>query len=753
MRRRTLLLVLVLLAAGCTRAFYRRAADRETYRTLGQHMDETRWPVANIDIDAPPSSRLFDPFDPNRPPMPPDDPAAYTFMERPNGMKGSKHYHRFGDAPFIESPDWLANLPLDRDGKLPLTPERAVELGLLNSREYQTALENLYLTALTLTLDRFEFACHWIGTNDTIFQQFGSSATELNTLTTSSELGFSRNLAAGGQLIADITNSFLFTFSGIDKTVATSTIPVTFMQPLLRGAGRWVRLDVLTQSERNVLYAVRNFAHFRKQFYVNLTTQANPGYLGLLFQVQNIRNLQANLESQDQNVRLNEALFVAGTVSTVQVDQAFTSYLQGKLSLLQAQTALGTSLDTYKRTLGLPPQLPVVLDDALLAPFQLNAPELEKLQGEVDRFFASFREREQPPELTELRQGFRALRAFYDRAVVLVDQVEKEFGEWKVGEERDESQRKREQATHENLAAQFPDLRMEMADLARSLARNAGELTEPTRRQGWEALQDRSRQLIAALAQIYVIEAQIRVYLIRLRPVPYTLDEATAYARDNRYDLMNQRARVVDAWREITVAAHALRAGLNVTLTANVVTQPFADNPVDFRSTASSYTAGVQFDGPLNRQAERNVYRRSQIAYQQARRDFMALEDQIEQAIRDDMRGLELQRANFGIARLSLISAARQLEAANDKLLLIPDAANTTATQDVLTALTAVLQAKQVLISSWIAYETDRIQLLLDMEALQLDSRGMPIDESDDTPLHAPTPLPAGEQPQPPAGP
>ena len=27
-------------------------------------------------------------------------------MERPNGMKGSKHYHRYGDAPFIEAPDW-----------------------------------------------------------------------------------------------------------------------------------------------------------------------------------------------------------------------------------------------------------------------------------------------------------------------------------------------------------------------------------------------------------------------------------------------------------------------------------------------------------------------------------------------------------------------------------------------------------------------------------------------------------------------
>src|SRR5207302_3814355 len=190
---------------------YRRSADRETYQAIGQHTNEAEWPLSSVSIEPPPASRLFDPFDADRPPMPPDDPAAYRFMERPNGMKGSRHFHDDGDAPFIEAPDWRAHLPVEADGKLRLTPERAVELGLLHSREYQTALETLYLSALGLTLNRFEFACHWIGTNSTVFTQFGSSATEMNTLSTSSELGFTRNFAAGGQLVADFANSFVFT--------------------------------------------------------------------------------------------------------------------------------------------------------------------------------------------------------------------------------------------------------------------------------------------------------------------------------------------------------------------------------------------------------------------------------------------------------------------------------------------------------------------------------------------------------------
>src|SRR5262249_25780696 len=147
--------------------------------------------------------------------------------------------------------------------------DKAVEVGILNSREYQQALENLYTVALTLTLDRFEFDLHWFGTNNTVFSQFGSSDTELNTLTTTSNLGFTKNFAAGGQLLVDFANSFVFTFSGIDHTTASSNIGATFFQPLLRNFGRRVRLETLTQGERNLLYAVRSFARFRKQFYVN----------------------------------------------------------------------------------------------------------------------------------------------------------------------------------------------------------------------------------------------------------------------------------------------------------------------------------------------------------------------------------------------------------------------------------------------------------------------------------------------------
>jgi outer membrane protein TolC len=735
MRRATLLLAgVLLLTTGCSRSFYRRSADRETYQAVAQHSDEARWPIASPYITPPPQSRLYDPFDPDHPPLPPDDPAAAYFMAWPNGIRGSRHFHDNGDAPFIEDPDWLAGLPLNPDGKLELTPERAVELGLLNSRAYHLQLDNLYLTALGLTLNRFEFDCHWFLTNNTLWTNFGSSATEVDTLNTASTFGFTRNLYAGGQLMAEVANSFLFTFSGVNKTVATTDVTATLTQPLLRGAGRWFRLEPLTEAERTVLYTVRDFARFRKQFYVALTTAQANGYLALLLQVQNVRDLESDLKSQEQNLRMHEALFKAESVSTIQVDQALQSYLQSKLALLQAQTTLENSLDTYKLALGLPPSLPITLDDSQLKPFQLQAPELEQVQAQVENFFAGFREREQPPTLQELRDGFATLGQFRQGAEALVDRVAAEVKQWQghVGKGSDDVQLSaRERETYESLARQLPDMRRELADLGRDIAADAGALNEAGRKKGWDAIQNRSRQLIALLAQLYVLETQVRVYLIRLKPIPFTLPEASAYARENRLDLMNQRGRVIDAWRQVGVTANLLRSGLTVTGSVNLATQPFADAPVDLRSSASTYTAGVQFDGPLNRQAERNAYRASQIAYQEARWGFMALGDGIEAQIRQDIRTLEQERTNFGIARLALITAARQVEASRDRLLLVERAGDTTTTIDILNALNALLQAKTRLIGSWINYETTRVQLLLDTDALQLTPRGLPADEPD----------------------
>ena len=190
----------IALAASCTPRHYRRQADRESYCAIEERLDDARWAVPSVSIKPHPQSRLADPFPPDCPPIPPDDPAAHRYMLCADGMEGYQGWNDNGAAPNTESPRWRDGLVLSEDGVLDLTPDRAIELGLMHSREYQNELEDLYLNALALTVERFEFDLQWFGGNDTTYRHAGTGSfpTESNTLTTASDLGFSRNFTRGG---------------------------------------------------------------------------------------------------------------------------------------------------------------------------------------------------------------------------------------------------------------------------------------------------------------------------------------------------------------------------------------------------------------------------------------------------------------------------------------------------------------------------------------------------------------------------
>lgn len=734
--RRATLLVLAVLLCGCGRAYYRRSADRDTYTATEQHELDRRWQLPRISIDPATTSRLYDPTNPDYPPFPPDDPAAYLYMEHPDGQKGSKHWHDHGDSPWIEDPRWKQFLELDNDGNLALTSDRAVELGLLNSRNYQTQLENLYLTSLHLTLERFEFDVHWFARNSTFYEHSGASSipTESNTLTNTTDLGFTKAFAAGGQLLTDLANTYVFEYTGPDTYTVSSNFLVQFTQPLLRQFGRMVRLESLTQSERDVLYGVRDFAHFRRRFSVDLTMQS--GYLGLLLGLQRIRDDEANLLSQEQNVRLTEALYANGTVTVVQVDQAFQSYQSSRSRLISERAAFQDNVDAFLITLGLPPTYKVKLDDSMLDPFQLSDAALSKLQNDVEALQTEFRRLEQAPPLVQLRSGVERLAGYSKAMIPFLDQVQDELQHWvdRPLDDLSDAEKQRSRRAQDFLKLQLTAARKDQDDLAAAVAGLRGALQDNTRADDWAKLKKLIAQEVDYSAALFVAQNQVRAQLIGLQPVKLSEEDAIAYALDERLDLMNQRARVVDAWRKITVAANALKSDLNVVVEANLGTKADATRPFDFNALNSRYRVGLQFDGPLNREAERNAYRASLINYQQARRAFMELEDRIKQQIRTDLRSLETARLNFEIARQTLVSASRQVEAAREQLKVDPRIAETTGTINVINALDALLNAKTALISSWVNYQTLRAQLLLDLEALQLDDRGL---FRDDRPINA----------------
>src|SRR5690606_29084147 len=76
---------------------------------------------------------------------------------RVDGKNGYPWWHANGDTPAVENPDWMQYLPLNEDGVLVLDADGAVEMARLQSRGYQQQLEELYLSALDVTFERFRF--------------------------------------------------------------------------------------------------------------------------------------------------------------------------------------------------------------------------------------------------------------------------------------------------------------------------------------------------------------------------------------------------------------------------------------------------------------------------------------------------------------------------------------------------------------------------------------------------------------------
>ncbi|WP_372894466.1 TolC family protein [Stieleria sp.] len=699
-------------------------ADCEVAHILSQKSSLTPGYSLGQEVAPPVESRNHDSSPPDCPPMPPDDPAAHRYMHCAGGVAGFRHWHADGDAPSIESDVWLAFVSTNDTGEIELSADRAFELGLVHSRSFQSELENVYLSALALTLERFEFDVQWFGGSATEYRRDGgvTPAGKRDEVALHSVLGFTRSFAAGGELLVNFANTFVWEFTGGKNTFAVSNLTVDLIQPLLRGAFRDIRLENLTQAERNVLYAIRNFARYRKQFYFDIVS-GDQGYLELLLTLQAIRNLEENLEALQQNLLAHEALAEAGIVTPLQVDQVFQSYQAGRLALIRARNDLENSLDAYKIRLGIPPEFPVVLDDVPLNRFELTSPEVQKLESEINQLLDEVRSAGAELDAADRKLSYQRLAEQIAEMFEQLSVVAEELHRW---EQRDPRQADEPEIGTRSIRDQrlmrdrIAELQREThrlqlkVDLAMANAESEDSATiEPFVRLASNLVSD-----------LYVIQTQVRTYLVELNTVEVSQIDAIRLALDRRLDVMNRQAMVVDSWRKVRVARDALQADLDFFVAADIGTAGDSANPIDFSAKASSYRVGMSLDGPLNRRLERNQYRAELIQYQRSRRDLIGLQDVVVQQVRRDLRTLEAEKLNFEISRHSLVAAARQVEQARVQLLAPDQSGDSSTTQDALNALSSLLSAKNSLIASWVAYETARMQLLLDIESLDLNQYG-----------------------------
>ena len=256
----------------------------------------------------------------------------------------------FGHQPRVEQ--------LDDSPKLAL--EDIIDLTLLNSRELQTQKENLFRVALVLTLERFEYQLRpSFGNNGSaaVYTTNRNGGITEDRLRIPTVFQLEKMFYTGGDFIGRFANSVLLTFHGPQGFAAdvSSDLLFNFSQSILQ---RDVRLEALTQSERDVVYAARDFMRFRKELFVS---QASD-YYSLIRQ---FRQIEINCQNyftlaREFNQRSVEIKF--GMAARTQLDQVEQQVITGRQRILSSCTALENSLDRLKIRMGIPTEQPLNLD-------------------------------------------------------------------------------------------------------------------------------------------------------------------------------------------------------------------------------------------------------------------------------------------------------------------------------------------------------------------------------------------------------
>ncbi|MCK4753116.1 MAG: TolC family protein [Planctomycetes bacterium] len=246
----------------------------------------------------------------------------------------------------------------------------AVAIATAYNRDYQTQKEELYETALALTLERHNFARQWFGTFDS---KYANEAGE-ESLEYDAGFGFNQLLAGGAEISVNIGLEWLRFLDGSPSTTLGSVLTASIRQPLLRGSGRRIVQEDLKQSERDVLYKIRSFNRFRKRFVVSTVT----AYYGVLQQRDKVTNAENNYKRRVESKERLEMEANAGRRNRFEADQAETDVLRARDSHVRAQQSYEQKLDEFKLKLALATDAEIELDqDELKALEEIGISEID----------------------------------------------------------------------------------------------------------------------------------------------------------------------------------------------------------------------------------------------------------------------------------------------------------------------------------------------------------------------------------------
>ncbi len=239
-------------------------------------------------------------------------------------------------------------------GKISLA--QAVAMATAHNRDYQRQKEQLYLTALSLTGTRYQYALRWFGTIDGSYTDEKDNGDDVSF---EAKGGVDKTQLLDGVIVnTGIVFDWVRFLTGAPRTSLSSVLSGDVAVPLLgAGAGKIAR-ENLTQAERNVLYQIRAFNRYRKTFVVSIVT----GYYRVLQRRDEVTNSKNNYKRAVESKQRLGMEAKAGRKKPYEVDQAEQRVLTAGDSYVRAQRRYEQQLDEFKITLSLPTDAEVELD-------------------------------------------------------------------------------------------------------------------------------------------------------------------------------------------------------------------------------------------------------------------------------------------------------------------------------------------------------------------------------------------------------
>ena len=270
----------------------------------------------------------------------------------------------------------------------------ALDLAFQHSKDYQTQKERLYLEALALTLDRYRYTPTFSATGGgdyrwdksdpfVIDMQAMTGATPIDSsesVVVRSNLGARYLLHSGGAIALNLTNNFTRFLTGDVSEFSTGALIGSFTQPLLRDFGSDIETEALLQAERDLLYQLRDFTRFRKEFAVQVASQ----YYVVLLARETANNNYAGLLANNLSLEREQAFQAEGLTTLLEVGRLEQSALQADLRWARAITSYKRGLDNFKILIGLNAEDNIVLDDnemVLISETGMDSPDVDLEQA------------------------------------------------------------------------------------------------------------------------------------------------------------------------------------------------------------------------------------------------------------------------------------------------------------------------------------------------------------------------------------